>query len=179
MPKIPIPEMGTFGIVEFEPSIEVSLQCINRFEERLPERCVEELVQDCSVEPFDKSVCLGRSDLRRSMVDVIESEIEFVWMGFSTAELHTVVREDSLDCESEVAIQQKHIAMKNSNRTLRKLRGVEEAEGERSEGVHHRMEIDPADSLLRTDEECVLTEESTRAVRIRHAVPGSRDLPSQ
>jgi hypothetical protein len=64
--------------------------------------------------------------------------------------------------------------MKNSNRTFRKLRGVEEAEGVRSEGVYHRMEIDPTDPFERTDEEGVLAEEGTRAVRFDMPFPEAR-----
>jgi hypothetical protein len=56
---IPIPEMRSFGIVKLEPSIEVSLECINRFVERLPERRAEELVKDGSVKPFDKIRLFG------------------------------------------------------------------------------------------------------------------------
>lgn len=88
------------GIPDRQPLITVLLQCIDGFVTRLPQRYADELFGDGSVEPFDRSVRLGCSDRHESRSNVIESEIEFVRMGFSATELCTVIREDDLDRES-------------------------------------------------------------------------------
>ena len=82
--------MRTLNIVLVQPLVEVGLEGINRFIEGGPKCDPKELVQRGAVEPLDEAIGLRLADLGAAMLDVVERQGEFVWMGLGAAELATI-----------------------------------------------------------------------------------------
>lgn len=80
---VPVVPVWTLGVVVAELFVQVALQSLNRLIEVFPEGNAEELVQYRLVETLNKSVGFGRPDLCLAALDVVQSEVKFIRMGFS------------------------------------------------------------------------------------------------
>jgi hypothetical protein len=90
-------------------------------------------------------------------------------MALGAAELSTVVGEDGADRQVEVAVERQHVVVQHGDCRLGLLRDVQEAEGIRSVGVDHGVQVDLADALEGADEEGVSREQLARRVALLSA----------
>lgn len=70
--------MGAFGVVVMHPGIEVAPERSDTLVERFAYLDAEELVEDGAVEALDEAVGFRVSNLRATMLDAVQVEIEFV-----------------------------------------------------------------------------------------------------
>lgn len=126
---IPTFETKVPGIVDSSHRSRSVCSASTDFEEPLPERSAEELAQDSSIEPPDRTAVLEGSDLRASIFGHIEGEMEFVGLECPLTKHRTMVHTDCLDCESSVAAELKDVFQEEGNHGFRKLPGMEEPEG--------------------------------------------------
>jgi len=77
--------MSSFGVVEVDPFIQISLQSLDGFVELFAECNLVKLLQDRFVEPLANTISLGRFHLGFGMVDIIDCQEELVVMLVDTA----------------------------------------------------------------------------------------------
>jgi len=82
-------------IVVDEPSVEVGLQLVDRVIDLLAERDPVKLVQDGAVEALADSVCLWALGLCATVIDVLNREIELVFMALGAAKLGAAIGQDA------------------------------------------------------------------------------------
>lgn len=105
------------------------------------------------------------------MLDIVESEIEFVGMGGSSTEFGTIVSEDGLDRQTTVSIEWEDVVMKHGNGAFRDLGCVEEPESRGAVGIHHGMQIHLLDAFEGSDTERVLAEKFAGTARFDMPFP--------
>ena len=83
-------------------------------------------------------------------------------MGGRTAVLTPVVGQYALHLDAMLFVEGQRLVVQDRDGGFRHPARVQKAEAEATEGVHHRMEVDLADALDRTDKQIVLTEQFAR-----------------
>ena len=100
----------------------------------------KELIQSRAVEALDEAVGLRRAHLSAAVLDVIESQVEFIRMSVGTTELTPIVGQDGLEGQVMRLVEGQDIVVNHQRRRLRLLAGVEVAESIAAEGVDHGVE---------------------------------------
>src|SRR5436190_610607 len=77
--------MGAFFIITFDPRVEIALQFGNRSIDFLAEDDTVELVQHRLVESLNNAIGLRALGLGAGMIDVLERQIEFVFVMLGIA----------------------------------------------------------------------------------------------
>src|SRR5512146_1835442 len=121
------------------------------------------LIQQGSVQPFDKAVALWSPDLRGPVLDLFQLQEEFVRMVVGpTAKLPAIVREDGGDAGIMFFKEWQHIFVENMHGRYRQFRGVKPAPGVAGIAVDNRLQIHLADTLQGADKERIHGHQITR-----------------
>lgn len=143
--------------------VKVPLNLLGRLVPLLPALDAEAFVEQGAVHAFYEAVRPRAAHLRRAVLYVVHSKHQFVGMTLdSSAELPTVVGQDSLDLYSESFVKGQHAVVEQLCGGNRHLRGVDLGEGQRAEGVYDDLHVDLAHSLEGSPVESVLIEEFSR-----------------
>ena len=95
--------MGALFVVLDEPEIEIGLQLVDRQIDLLAERNPVELVQDSAVEALANGVGLRALGLGTAVIDVLDREIELVFVALAAAEFSArsvSMRDSRMPCSS-------------------------------------------------------------------------------
>ena len=80
------------AIVVFDqPGVEIGLQLVDRAIDLLAERDPVKLVQDRAMEALADSVCLRALGLGAAVIDVLDRQIELVFMALGAAKLGAAI----------------------------------------------------------------------------------------
>lgn len=96
------------------------------------------------------------------MLDAVEVKVEIVGVALGPAELPAVVGEHRPDRQVEVAVERQDVVVQHRHGGLGLLGDMEEPKGVGAEGVHDRVQVDPADAFEAADEEGVGREQLAR-----------------
>src|SRR2546430_11516499 len=83
--------MGTLLVVFDEPAVEIGLQLVDCQIDLLAERNSVEFVQDSAMETLANAVGLRALGLGAAVIDVLDREIELVFMALAAAELRATI----------------------------------------------------------------------------------------
>src|SRR5215471_12835322 len=89
--EAPAALMGSLLIIFGDPSIKVGLQLVDRVVDLLAERDPVKLVQDSAMEALADSVRLRALGLCAAVIDVLNREIELVFMALGAAKLGAAI----------------------------------------------------------------------------------------
>lgn len=83
--------MRPLDVIVDQPDIHVVLQVLHRCVERLPQHDAEKLLTNGPLEPFDKAVRRRVLHLGPTMLDVVERQIELIWVALAVILLGSIV----------------------------------------------------------------------------------------
>ena len=89
--EAPAALMRSTMVVFNQPSVEIGLQLVDRVIDLLAERDPVKLVQDCAMETLADSIRLRALGFGAAVIDVLNREIELVFMALGAAELGATV----------------------------------------------------------------------------------------
>jgi len=154
--------MRSLAIIKLQPFIQISLQRFNGFVVFGPESRSEEFIKNRPVEPLGESIALRPLNARRSMLDIIESQVYFVRVGILAAVLPSVIGKNGFHFDAPSPVLRQNIVMKDRGRMFRDFTGMQVTERIGTVGVNHHLEVNLADPLQCADEKGILTEKLTR-----------------
>lgn len=104
--------MRALGVVVDEPHVHVGLQFLDACVELGAESLSEDLVQDGSVEPFDKSVGPRAFDLGTLVPDVAQAQIQLERVSIRSAKLPAIIGEDLGNGNLPLRIKRQHVVVR-------------------------------------------------------------------
>src|SRR6516165_9002631 len=157
-------------VVVDEPGVEVALQLVDRAVDLLAEGNPVELVEDGAMEALANAIGLRALGLGAGMVDVLNGEIELVFVALRAAKLGAAIGQHARQADAVLVIKRHHPIIEDFGRGDRSLAIVQLGKGDLGVGVDEGLLIDPADALQRSDIEGVLCAAVTRALAIELAM---------
>src|SRR5215469_12095406 len=95
------PVLVVFG----DPCIKVGLQLVNRAIDFLAERHPVELIQNSAMEALANTVCLWALGLGAAVIDVLNGEVELVFMALGPAKLGAAIGEHARQPDAVLIIE--------------------------------------------------------------------------
>src|SRR6516164_9560410 len=148
--------MGPVLVVLGDPRIKVGLQLVDRAVDLFAERHAVELIQDGAMEALADSICLRALGLGAAVVDVLDCEIELVFMALGAAKLSAAIGQHPRQSDAVLVVERHHPVVEDLGGGDRGLAIIQFSKGDLGIGVDHGLLIDPADTLQGADIEGVL-----------------------
>src|SRR5437773_8051144 len=157
-------------IVIDEPGVEVSLQLVDRLIDLFAKGDPVELVEDGAMKALANAIGLRALGLGAAVVDVLNGEIELVFMALGAAKLGAAIGQHARQTDAVLVIKRHHPIIEDLGRGDRGLAIVEFGERDLGIGVDKGLLIDPPDALQRSDIEGVLRAAIARALAVELAM---------
>ena len=163
--------MWSLFVVPGDPGIEVSLQLLEAGVDAFAERHLIELLQDGFVEALADAVGLRASRLGAAVVDVLDGQIELVFMRLGgAAEFRAAVGQHAAEFDV-VLVEERHDAVVDQvGGGDRGLAVIQLGERHLRIGVDQGLLVDPAHPLEGADIEGVLCPAVARALALELAM---------
>ena len=134
-----------------QPGIEIGLQLVQRAIDLLAEGDPIELVQDGAVKALADAVGLRALGLGAAVVDVLDREIELVFVALGAAKLGAAISQDARQPDAMLVVERHHSVIEDLGGGDRGLTIIKLGEGNLGIGVDHGLLIDPAHALQGAD----------------------------
>src|SRR5215468_6986101 len=148
--------MGPVLVVLGDPRIKVGLQLVNGAVDLFAERHPIELIQHGAMEALADSIRLWPLGFGTAVIDVLDGEVELVFMALGAAKLGAAVGQHPRQPDVVLGVERHHAVIEDLGRGDRRLAIIELGEGDFGIGVDHGLLIDPTDPLQGADVEGVL-----------------------
>ena len=162
--------MGPLLVVFGDPRIKVGLQLIDRAVDLFAEHHPVELIQHGTMEALADSIGLRAFGLGAAVVDVLDREIELVFMALGAAKLGATIGQHARQPDGVLVVKRHHAIVEDLGRGDRGLAVVQLGKGDLGIGVDKGLLIDPADTLQGADIEGVLGTAITGTFALKLAV---------
>ena len=106
--EAPAALMGPVLVVLGDPRIKVGLQLVDRAVDLFAERHAVELIQDGAMEALADSICLRALGLGAAVVDVLDCEIELVFMALGAAKLSAAIGQHPRQSDAVLVVERHH-----------------------------------------------------------------------
>src|SRR5262249_49755562 len=171
--------MGPLFVVFGDPSIKVGLQLVDGVVDLLAERDPVKLVQDSAMEALADSVRLWALCLCAAVIDVLNREIELVFMALGAAKLGAAIGQHARQSDTVLVIKRHHSVIEDLGRGDRGLAVIQLGKGDLGIGIDEGLLIDPPDALQGADIEGVLRPAIAGARSRTRRAPPCRPWPSR
>ena len=108
-------------VVLDQPGIEISLQLIDAAVDLLAERNPVKLVQDSAMEALTDSIGLRALGLGAAVIDVLDGEIELVFMALGAAKLGATIGQHARQPDAVLVVERHHPIVEDLGRSDRGL----------------------------------------------------------
>jgi len=162
--------MGPLLVVFGDPRIKVGLQLVDGAIDLLAKRHPVELIQDGAMKALADAVGLRALGLGAAVIDVLNREVEFVFVALGTAKLGAAIGQHARQPDGVLVIERHHPIIEDLGRGDRGLAVIELGKGDFGIGVDDGLLTDPADTLQGADIEGVLGTAITGTFALRLAV---------
>src|SRR5215212_1137019 len=157
-------------VVLGDPSIEIGLQLVDRAVDLLAERHPIELVEHGAMETLADAVGLRALGLGAGVVDVLDRQVELVFVAVAAAELGAAVGQHARQPDAVLVIERHDPVIEDLGRGDRCLTVIQLGKGHLGVGVDDTLLVDPPDPLQRADREGVLRAAVAGAFAVELAV---------
>jgi hypothetical protein len=127
--------MGALLVVVDDPSIEIGLQLVDCAVDLLAERHAVELVEHGAVEALADAVVLRAFRFGAAVVDILDRQVELVFMALAAAELGAAVGQYPRQPDAVLIIERQHPVVEDFGRGDRRLAVVELGKGDLGVGA--------------------------------------------
>src|SRR6516162_7380746 len=138
-------------VVLDQPGIEVSLQLVDAAVDLLAERDAIELIQYGAMEALTDSIGLRALRLGAAVIDVLDREVELVFMALGPAKLGAAIGQHARQSDAVLVTERHHPVVEDFGRCDRGLAIIELGKADLGVCVDDSPLIDPADALQGTD----------------------------
>src|SRR5262245_23765095 len=143
-------------VVLDQPGIEISLQLLDAVVDLLAERDAIELIQYSAMEALTDSIGLRALGLGAAVVDVLDGEVELVFMALGPAKLGAAIGQHARQPYTVLVIDRHHPVVEDLGSSDRGLAVIEFCKADLGVCVDDGLLIDPADALQGTDVKGIL-----------------------
>ena len=134
-------------IVLDQPGVEIGLQLLDRAIDLLAERYTVELVEHGAMEALADAVGLRALGLGAAVIDVLDRQVELVFVALVAAELGAAVGQHARQPDAVLVVERHHPIVEDLGRGDRGLAVIELGKGDFGIGVDDGLLIDPANAL--------------------------------
>ena len=136
--------MGALFVVLDEPDVEIGLQLVDCQIDLLAERNSVELVQDSAMETLANAVSLRALGLGTAVIDVLDREIELVFVALAAAELSATIGQHARQPDTVLVVKWHHPIIENFGCSDRGLAVIKLGKGDFGVGIDDGLLINPA-----------------------------------
>src|SRR5262249_6476840 len=143
-------------IIIKEPGVQVVLERLDGTVDLFAECHTVELIEDGTMEALTDSVRLWALGLGSAVIDVLDREIELVFVALAAAEFGATIGQHARQPDTVLVIERHHPVIENLGCRDRGLAVIELGKADLGVCVDNGLLIDPAHALQCTDVKCIL-----------------------